>query len=95
MNRVDINLYKHSKGESISFSAVADDSSNLSSQGAYEKEVLPIILSDFLKKSELKEIYLRSMPPTNPSFIKLDKGLLTQIGNSLKEKGIVAKIILC
>jgi hypothetical protein len=94
MLRADINLWGYSKGEAISFSAVANGSNNLASQGAYEINVLPNILSDFLRKPELKEIYLRSMPPKGGDFRKLDKGLLVRVEDSLKKLGVGAKVII-
>lgn len=93
MFRADINFY-HSLGDAICFSAVADGSNNLASQGAYELKNIPLILSDFLKKPELKEIYLRSIIPEYSGFKEVNKNLLDKIGNSLKERGIEAKIII-
>lgn len=94
MLRADVNLYQTSMGEAVCFSAVADGSKNLASQGAYELKDIPLILSDFLKKPELKEIYLKSLISDNSCFKKLSESLLTQVKDSLKEKGIEAKIII-
>jgi hypothetical protein len=94
MLRADINLYQTSVGEAVCFSAVADGSSNLASQGAYAPEILPKILAGFLEKSSVKEIYLKSYVSSSSDFRKVSESLLAQIGDSLRKQGIEAKIII-
>lgn len=95
--RMNINFYRTRLGEAILFNAVSENAfGNLFKEGAYEQEkVLPKIL-DFFKKYGIKKVYLRSYIPQEPEifFRTVENSFLTQIGKSLKEQGLEAKVIL-